>query len=401
MPELYNYQQAAVEELTQPDKHIVVATTGAGKSAMSLRWAATTKKRKWLVVTTASARDSKQWYKELALWCPDDDCELEVISWQGLTKWTVANWNSLDEYAIIYDEIQKAKAGVSSGRGRAFLQIAKRTDVWAGFTGTPGDKWIDLHAYLIAGGWIKNKTQFMHEFCEVQTFKGFPEIVGYRSEKLLLRWWRAMTVCPDTSQMLTELPAERHLTHIFSATPEYKRLAKTRTLPDGTFLDTSAAYCAALRQICLTKAKRQWLQDYLETLGTNTVLFYHFTATGDALCELAAKVLPKGAKIWRICGKSHDIPTEETIGKYDIVVCQWEAGSEALNLQFMNQWVAVEPTYSYSTSIQARGRIKRIGQRSNMVFHYLKCQDTIEDSIYATLRTKGDFSEKVWVEHLN
>lgn len=400
MPELYDYQEDAVQSLMQPDKHIVVADMGLGKTAMSLRWALTTPNRKWLVVTTASARDSGQWYNELHLWTPEvRDCEVEVISWQGLAKWTVAHWADIPHYTFIFDEVRKAAAGVSSQRGRAFLQITKTTPYWAGFTGTPGDRWIDFQAYFVAGGYVKNKSQFQRDFCKIQTYKGYPEIVGYHSENLLKRWWNEMSVQVDGSEAQREIPTEQHFVHRFKMSSKYKNILKTREYY-GRFLDTPGALCSALRQECFTKGKQQWLTDYLETLGTNTVLFYHFTATGEKIYELARKALPKNAKIWQVNGAIHEIPTKETIGKYDIVICQWEAGSEALNLQFMHEWVAVEPTYRYSTAVQARGRIKRIGQQRAMSFHYLKCPSTIEDSIYEALHNKGEFAESVWYEQL-
>lgn len=398
MAELYNFQKQAVQELQQPEKHIVIATMGAGKSAISLRWAATTPNQKWLVVTTASARDSRQWFNELNLWCEESQSSisLTVISWEALAKWTIANWDSLDEYTFILDECAKAKSGIGSGRGRAFLQITKRTDWWAGFTATPGDRWIDFQAYFIAGGYVKNKTQFVREFCQVQTFKGYPEIVGYHDEETLKHWWRRLTVAPDTSQMEAELPKERHLTYTFKPDTQYNKTLKTRTDRQGNFLDTAGGLAAECRRLCFGKGKQQWLADYLEGLGTNTVLFYALTETGDRIVEIANKALPKGARVWRISGGVHEIPTAETIGKYDVVVCQWQAGSEALNLQFMHEWVSVEPCYSYSTSQQARGRIRRIGQNHPMVFRYLKCPDTIEENIYKALQNKSEFAQDVW-----
>lgn len=399
MPELYEFQKQAVYDLQDSNKHIVIAPTGIGKTIIALHWAIQQHKPKCLVVTTPSARDSKQWYQECEVWCKESlsSSSLEVISWQALAKWTISNWNSLDNYTFIFDEVAKAKAGTSSARGRAFLQITKSTDCWAGFTATPGDRWIDFQAYLIAGGYVKNKTQFMHDFCQVQTFKGYPEIVGYRDEHLLRRWWAEMTVCPDTTQLQQELPPERHFTHHFKADPYYKTLLRTHTLKDGTFLDTTGAFCAACRRFCFTKGKQQWLADYLEGLDCPTVLFYALTETGDRACEVAAKSLPADAHVWRICGKTHDIPTADTIGKHDVVVCQWEAGSEALNLQFIHEWVSLEPCYSYSTSIQARGRVKRKGQTHLINYHYLKCPDTIEDSVYEALENKSEFSERNWV----
>lgn len=397
MPELYDFQKQAVLELAKPFKHIVISETGSGKSAMGISWALTTRKLKWLVVTTASARDSRQWFKELEMWGGKSlsSISLEVISWQGLAKWTIANWDSLDDYAFILDEIAKSKAGVSSARGRAFLQITKRTDTWAGFTATPGDRWIDFQAYFIAGHYIKNKTEFMRQFCQVQTYKGYPEIVAYQHEETLHQWWRRMTVCPDTSKVLAELPPERHFTHTFKRPPEYRKFEQTRINKNGDFLDTSGAFCAECRRLCFTKQKQQWLTDYLETLGKPTVLFYAMTETGDKICELTHKALPH-SKVWRVYGKTHDIPTAETIGSRDVVLCQWEAGSEALNLQFMNEWVSVEPCYSYSTSKQGRGRIRRIGQTQPQNYHYLRCSGTIEDDVYRALKEKSDFSAEVW-----
>jgi SNF2 family DNA or RNA helicase len=82
------------------------------------------------------------------------------------------------------------------------------------------------------------------------------------------------------------------------------------------------------------------------------------------------------------------------------VVAHYASGGEALNLQFMHYWCSISPNYSYSTSLQARGRIKRIGQTKPMFFYYLKAVGTIEDDIYACLKGKSDFSEKNWCKQL-
>ena len=175
----------------------------------------------------------------------------------------------------------------------------------------------------------------------------------------------------------------------------YDKLRKTRIGADGEFIDTTMGLCHALREMSFTKEKQQWLEDFIEGLETNVVLFYNYTEEKDKLCEIVNKV-KKGAKIWCIDGKSHDIPTAETIGKYDVVLCQWQSGSEALNLQFMNYWVSVTPTYSYTTSVQARGRIRRIGQTKTQYFYYLKCGG-IETDVYEALRNKKDFIEDNYI----
>lgn len=373
-----------------------------GKGAIMLHWLRSTGKKKWLVVATASKRDSGDIPKEAVAWFGEEyvkSLSLTVISWQALAKWTIAHWDEIEEYAFAFDECQKFKHGVSSARGRAVLQITKRTNCWTGYTGTPGDNgWIDYQAYFIAGGYVKNKTQFLREFCQVQTFKGYPEIVGYHGENVLREWWRQLTVAPDTSAIAKALPPERHYMLTFKADKAYQTFTKTRLNRKGEFLETTGAVCAEERRLAVNKAKWQWLADYISGLGTNCIVFYALNETGDLAQKLIEKELPKGARVWRIRGGVHQIPTEETIGKYDVVLCQWEAASESLNLQFINEWVSLQPCYSYSTSEQARGRIKRNGQtHDKMEFYYLKTEGTIEDGIYRALKTKSEFSEENWI----
>lgn len=409
MAELYDFQKQSLDQLLS-GKHIIISGTGSGKTAMAMRYAEEKQKRtgkkKIIVVTTASkvrvrnqdgdddfSADAKRFcslsfYQSLS-------SSLSLISWHKLRAWVDANWRSLDEYIVIADEVQRCK-GYTTGMGRAFLKIAKRNQDWAGFTATPGDSWDAYISYFVATGQARNKTSFMREYANVQTFKGYPEIVGWRNEDELREKWARISYAPDTTQVMNELPPETHKVIEFKKPSAYNKVMKTRTSADGEFLDTSGALCAEIRRLCFTKEKREWVKEFVVGLGTRAVMFYNFIKTGDELEKIITKALPKGARVWRIDGKHHEIPTPETIGNYDVVLCQWQSGSEALNLQMIHYWVSVEACYSYSTSIQARGRIKRIGQQHNMFYYYLKTPGTIEDAIYDTLKNKGEFSERNW-----
>jgi len=297
---------------------------------------------------------------------------------------------------ILTHNCQKGSAGVSSGMGKAFLKITKKTDDWAAFTATPGDTWLKFYPYFVACTMVRNKTSFLNTYANVQTFKGYPEIISWRMEDQLQDMWARISYAPDTSKVMNELPEQTHKVVKFKKPSGYNTILKTRVGQDGEFLDTAGALCAELRRVCFTKDKREWVKDFVEGLESGCVFFYNFIKTGDELETIMQKALPKGAKVWRIDGKHHDIPTAETMGEHDMVLCQWQSGSEALNLQFLHYWVSVEACYSYSTSIQARGRIRRIGQKMPQFYFYLKTEGTIEDAIYEALHTKSDFSEDVW-----
>lgn len=416
MAELYDYQREVVNQLLS-GKHIVVAGTGLGKTACAMCWAEKkckeTGKGKVLIVTTASkskartAEGLNDFEADARLFCSSSfykslSSSLSLISWHKLSAWANTNWNSLEDYVIIFDEVQYAKNGVSSQRGRAFLKIAKRNQDWAGFTATPGDTWLSFYPYMAACGLVRNKTSFMAEFANVQTFKGYPEIVGWRNEDKLRSMWGAISYAPDTRKASQELPKSVNKPIYFSLPKTYSTVLKTRLRAgtDGSgeddFLDTSGALTSELRRICFTKEKQEWVSDFIAGLGTQTVVFYNFIATGDKLEEIISKALPEGARIWRIDGKHHEIPTPESLGPYDIVLSQWQSGSEGLNLQAIHYELLVELPYSYSTLKQGMGRVRRLGQTHTMFFYTLLCDKGIEQDIKEILRTKGEFSVRNW-----
>lgn len=372
-------------------------THNTGKTAISLTWAKQTGKQKVIVITTASVRDAKQYEHELAVWYPNWRVHLEVISWAGLAKWVQANWSSLGEWAVIADEVASAKAGVSSIRGKAFLQIASRTDCWTGYTATPGDKWIDFYAYMVACKKVRTKTEFRNKYCIEQRYP-FPDIIGYQHEDELKRFWTEISYTPDSSSVEASLPDMTHQTITFKQPSYYKQLMKTHTNEDGEFLDNASAMAHAARRLCCTPQKLTWLREFVENLGTNCVIFYSYTEEGNQIEEVVKKAIGKEGRVWRIDGKLHEVPTAETIGKRDVVLAQWQAGALGLNLQFMNYWVSASPNYSYSISVQARKRIHRLGQTKTCHYYYLVCEHTIEEDVYKILRTKGDFAIDVWWE---
>lgn len=400
MATLHDFQQVAISQLLN-GKHFIISSVGSGKTAMALVWARQkceqTGKHKILVVTTASKSKTGDFEQEDKIWNGDDETrKMTVISWHKFSKWMSEHRDECGDYVIIFDEVQRAKAGVSSGMGKTFLKITRYNDDWAGFTGTPGDTWLSFYPYFQSCDMVKTKTGFLYNYANIQTYKGYPEIVGWRHQDELKNMWAKISYAPDTQKVMSELPSQTHKIFTFKKPKGYAKTLKTRYNADGEFLDTAGALCAELRRICFTKDKQEWIKDFVDGLESGCVFFYNFIKTGDMLEEIIKKSLPKNAKVWRIDGKHHDIPTAETIGKKDMVLCQWQSGSEALNLQFLHYWVAVELCYSYSTANQARGRIRRLGQKHPQWYGYLLTESTIEQDILKCLKQKGTFAEDTW-----
>lgn len=148
--------------------------------------------------------------------------------------------------------------------------------------------------------------------------------------------------------------------------------------------------------MCASKEKMEWIRDFVDGLQTSCVIFYNYVSEGDML-EATIKKDKTVGKIWRIGGGKHDIPTAQTIGKKDVVLCQWQSGSASLNLQFIDYWVSCTPCDGYIMYVQAKGRIQRIGAKNPKFFYYLKCDGTEEDNIYKNLKERKDFADKEWV----
>lgn len=395
---LYDYQKQAVLELLN-GKKICTAGTGVGKTIIGLSWAKATGKPRVLVCTTASVRDAKGYEQEAEKWYLDwyqSLDEFTVISWAKLAEWTQADWDELDQYAIIYDEVDSVCAGISSLRGKAFLQIANRTDCWTGYTATPFESWIEAYPYFTATGYVKNKTQFKREFCVEMTYP-FPKILGYKNEDTLLKWWYNISDKPDDSEVQRTLPPAVHKTVQFKPPHGYAKCERTSETLEGEFLDNSSAYRHYMRQLCCSKEKLAWLSDFIQHSDSPVLVLYNYNAELERIDATLAKAMRKGAKVWHINGAEHDIPTAETIGAHDVVLVQWRSGSRGLNLQFVNQWVSLTPYDGYKVSEQGRGRIRRVGQTKTQFYYYLICNDTLEETdIYPCLAQKGELASVAW-----
>ena len=284
--ELYKFQEDAIDQLHK-GKHFIISGVGSGKTAMAVVWAEDkckeTGKHNVLVVTTASKSRTGDFEEEDREWNNNSKKKrIVVLSWHKLANWVTENMRCIKDYVIVFDEVQRAKAGVSSGMGKAFLRITRLTKDWAAFTGTPGDTWLSFYPYMQACNLVRNKTNFLGEYATVHTYKGYPEIVGWRNESKLKSMWAQISYAPDTSKVMAELPEQTHKVFTFSAPKTYSKTLKTRYNEAGEFLDTAGALCAELRRLCFTKDKQEWVRDFVDGLESGCVFFYNFIKTGVA-----------------------------------------------------------------------------------------------------------------------
>lgn len=351
---MYDFQKSALVDLFG-EKKFCTMPTGTGKTVVMFNWLKYSEPNRVLLVTTASKRDCGDFEREADTWCgmgwKESLDSFEVISWHGLSKWVISHWQDIDTYVFAFDEVHNAGAGVNSAMGRAFLQLTHRADCWTGYTATPGDAWIRFYPFFAATGKIRNRVEFERNYT-IQSFGGgHPYISGYRQTSELEDMWREISTAPDASLIFKEMPTEQEEYIEFEKPANYENTLRGFSTPRMKTLDEVMSLCHSLRQQCCTKNKLDWIKDFLDGLNTNVIIFYNYKIEGERLEEEIKKKLPKGAKIWHINGRRHDIPTERTIGKHDVVLIQYASGSSSLNLQFINYWVSFSPNYSYTLNV--------------------------------------------------
>jgi len=78
-------------------------------------------------------------------------------------------------------------------------------------------------------------------------------------------------------------------------------------------------------------------------------------------------------------------------GETDVLICNYTAGAEGLNLQRASTMVFYSLSWSYDLYDQARARIHRIGQKNKCTYVHLLAQDSIDERVLKALKDKKDF----------
>lgn len=407
--QLYQFQHQYLRGL--PSKYIFAADTGTGKTIMALaHYDQQAYLKPLLILAPASKVQTGDWQRELEQYFAGRlQPEYEIYSYEKFSrnptpkqwkeKGDIGVWRSwLQKYpngfAVIADEVHKAK-NPQSGVGKSVFQVAAASEFFVGLSATPlPNGWIDAANYFKMFGYVKNITEFKRTYCNIQTYKGFPEIVGYHHEGRLQGYWNRIAK-PLSKDQALDLPP---LTFVPVALPsgvDYLKILRER-MYEGKFLDNSSALMHALRQ-SIIEPKVKWLDNFLEGASDNVVVFYNYTSERDAILEMIKKS-HKGRQVFRQDGEKHEVPNKsEWEGlRRTITLAQYQSGSTGIELTYAATTVYFSPTYSYSNYEQSVGRTNRNGQTRKLTMYLLCAPTTLEKDIWAALRNKTDFQTSQW-----
>lgn len=416
MVNLYEYQKRYLESM--PQRGIMAADTGTGKTFMALEMYRRFGAGKPLLILAPASkvrtgdweRDIEEYFRDL----PQDEKQFsyEVYSYERFSRdpsnkqfleGKRAIWHKAapkyggTEYAIIADEVHRAKSW-KSGIGKSLFWCAKDAKFFIGLSATPlPNGWIDFANYSKVFGFTKGITEFKNRYCDIVTYKGFPEIKGYWHEDELMQQWQSISRKLSKKEAL-DLPARTFIGVDFKKPPTYTRTLLDRKNADGELLDSPPKLTHALRQT-LTEPKLDYLADIIEGTDENVVIFYNYNTEREAILEMIGKKF-KDRPLYRQDGQKHEVPTKPQWGnvKRSITVSHYKSGSTGIEMTYATQVIYFSPTYSYAEYLQSIGRVFRNGQTEKTTFYNFRTPNSIEEDIYTVLKTKNDFQIAQWFE---
>lgn len=420
MINLYEYQKQYLADF--PKRGIMAADTGTGKTFMALehyrkfnlggayrgKWVF---KQPLLILAPASKIRTKDWEREIDEYFGDNKPEYQIYSFEKFSrtpslkqfaKGEQAIWKQFvdKKVAIIVDECHRVK-NPQSNIGKAVFAVSKGAQFFVGLSATPlPNGWIDFANYSKIWGFTNNITEFKKKYCDIVTFKGFPEIRGYLNEEELTAQWQSISKRLTKAEAL-DLPERTFVGVDFERPAIYNKIFKTRVNEDGELLDTAPALAHCLRQT-LTKPKLDYLADLIEGTEENIVIFYNYVSEREAILETLKKKHSE-RRIFRQDGEKHELPKKADWPnvKKTITLAQYQSGSTGVEMTYATQVIYFSPTYSYSDYDQSLGRTYRNGQKSKTTVHNFRTPNTIEQAMYECLKHKQNFQVEIWVENNN
>lgn len=409
--QLFDYQEEALAKL--PPSCIMAWGLGTGKTVSSLaHWERQGTGRPLLIVAPSAKIRTGDWELEAERWFGGNMPDITYISYEKLrltdSKTRLPRWwqfcakrNGGAVYDVIADEFHAVKSPKSK-QSKAMLEIKQSGGLLIGLSGTPmPNGWIDFAGYSKIFGFTKGITEFNRRYCNIQTYKGYPEIIGYYNTHELQAQFNSIAgVLPRDE---TSLP-DKHILPINikmndKSLKEYYTYKLKRIVPKtGEILDNSSRLASVLRQ-STTASRLDSLLNIVNDTSDNVIIFYNYKSEREAILKLLSKT---DKRVLRADGDKHDkLPASDANISDTILLAHYKSASEGLNLQWANVTVYFSPTYSYKEFDQSMGRTHRTGQSKKCIFYLFNVRNTLDKDVWDCIKDKKDFNDKLWEESLS
>lgn len=398
---LYDYQKEVL--LNASPSYLYALDTGTGKTILSIHhYLKHAQGEPLLIVAPPQKIKEGGWDRDIKKVCNHYgvDVSYDTLSYGTLAK----NWKTYKGWFVIFDECHYIK-NPTSQRGKAANWLTQASTNFVLLSATPSSNgWGDTSNYFIMFGLYKNKTSFEREnaiwgdlYLGNRVVK---RVEGWKNEDVLKSQYQGFSVKLSKDDCL-DLPPLVFEDVEFKRSTEYLRIKKDRVMNingENKVFDTHPKLAHGLRFYANQKDKLDYVSMLAEGTSENIVIFYYYADEKAALIEL----LKKSKRIYEVSGQKSELPPHEHWEglKDTVTLVQYMAGAAGIELQYANLVVFYTPTYSLQDYEQALGRAYRNGQTKKVTVYQFITKYTIEEKIYEALKNKKDFTDDLFVKHL-
>jgi SNF2 family DNA or RNA helicase len=332
--------------------------------------------------------------------------------WRGtLGKWTLnQNWD-----IVIGDEGHRIKAPGGKA-SRFFARLASQSGVRGLLSGTPlPNNRLDAYGqfrFLDSQVFGTIFARFRARYAEVVTYKGFPEIVGWRNEEEFNRKLAALMYRVDSDVL--ELPPLSHVRRTVRLPPKarkvYTDLEKKFVADVGEEQVTVANALVRLLRLqqvtsgqvtddmgvmqVLHSEKEAMLYDIIEGIKPEdpVVVFCRFTADVEAVRRVAAKL---GRQYGEVSGRATDLDGGRIRAGDSVLGVQIRSGGVGVNLSASRYAIFYSVGFGLADYLQALKRLHRGGQDHPVTYYHLVAVDSVDELVYTALSEKRKVVEEI------
>ena len=393
---LYKHQQEALSKIQNGS--ILLGGVGTGKSRTALAYyfekvcggslePFEIPKRfvKLIIITTAKKRDSKEWENELAPFLLDmNKDDIIIDSWNNISKYIK------EKHAFfIFDEQRVPGKGSWS---KSFLMISKSNE-WILLTATPGDTWMDYVPIMIANGFYKNRSDFIHQHVVYKRFAKFPIIDHYVNVRKLYKIRDDITVKMEFHKVTK--PHDIFIDVNYDK-DSYLTIMRSKwdVFNNKPFDNISSMMYAARKIINSDSSRIDALFNILTTLTVGAIIFYNYTYELNIIKQVCEDA---GINYTQWNGQKHQEPLDLS-NKNNVYIVQYSAGAEGWECTSTNTIIFYSQTYSYKILTQAKGRVDRLNTSyEDLVYYHLISNSPLDRGIRLCLKRKERFNETKFI----
>ncbi len=338
-----------------------------------------------------------------------------IVNYETAWREQVAKWIlGMHPEMVVADESHRTKAA-GSRISRFAAKLFKVSESRFLLSGTPlPNNQLDAYGqyrFMDPGIFGTNFSRFRARYAEVATYKGFPEITGWRNQEefrsiLNLTMFRVdedvldlppvahirrFTEIPSKSRKLYEQIMRSFVADVASgevtASNALTRLMKFQQITSGFIIDDDGGTTE------LDREKEGALADIIDGVkGEPVVVFCRFRHD----LEVIRRVCEANGRVYgEVSGSGNCLEGGRIPRGTDVLGVQIAAGGTGVNLNASRLCVFFSIGFSLAEFEQAVARLHRGGQKSAVTVYHLIARDTVDEHIYRALASKKKVVDEI------